>query len=196
MRDLVRGATAAPTYFPPSRFVVDTRVSPTGHVALVDGALFANNPALDSLLITQNLMSNQGDKSLLMLSIGTGRSARKHSFEDAWGWGVLGWMDPLLEIAFSDPAIDGQVSEALAWNTYYRLQVDLGQPVELDDSSPEATQRLAASTELFLKEEAEKIHEIVTELSLPRSSQCGPPIGNNYEPAKGPRIRQAPVNGQ
>jgi hypothetical protein len=193
MRDLVRGATAAPTFFPPARFAVDTRVSPSGRVALVDGALFANNPALDAFLMAQKLLNNQEDKSLLLLSIGTGHSVRSHSFEDAWGWGVLGWMDPLLEIAFSDPAIDDQAKQELAWNRYFRLQVDLGQsPVELDDSSPEATQKLEKSSELFLMEHQEEIHEVVVELSLPRSSKCGPPAGNSYEPVTGPRIHRIP----
>ena len=197
MRDLVRGATAAPTFFPPARFAVDTSVSSSGHVALVDGALFANNPALDAFLMAQKLLNNQEDKSLLLLSIGTGQSVRKHAFEDAWGWGVLGWMDPLLEIAFSDPAIDDQAKQELAWNKYFRLQVDLGQPpVGLDDSSPEATQKLDKSTELFMKEHEEQIREVVAELSSPRSSQCGPPAGNDYEPVIGPRIRQVPANAQ
>ena len=197
MRDLVRGATAAPTFFPPARFAVDTGVSASGHVALVDGALFANNPTLDAYLMAQKLLTNQEDKSLLLVSIGTGQSVRKHSFEEAWGWGVLGWMDPLLEIAFSDPAIDDQAKQELAWNKYFRLQVDLGQPpVALDDSSSEATQNLEKNTDLFLKEHEEIIRDVVAELSSPRSSQCGPPLGNDYEPVVGPRIRQVPVHAQ
>lgn len=197
MRDLVRGATAAPTFFPPARFAVESSLSSSGQVALVDGALFANNPALDALQMAQKIRSSQDDKSLLLLSIGTGQSARKHTFEDAWGWGVLGWMDPLLEIAFSDPAIDDQAKQELAWNKYFRLQVDLGpQPVELDDSSPQATQKLDTSTALFMKDQEARIREVVAELSLPRSSQCGPPMGGDYEPAKGPRTRNRPVNSQ
>ena len=85
MRDLVRGATAAPTFFPPARFSVNKRVSAKGHVALVHGALFANNPSQSALLLR-----NQGDRSLLFVSLGTGQSARKNSFEAAWGWGMLG----------------------------------------------------------------------------------------------------------
>ena len=191
MRDIVRGATAAPTYFPPARFAVNTRVSASGHVALVDGALFANNPAQDALLLAQKLQSEGADKSVLMLSIGTGRSARKHTFEEAWGWGVLGWMDPLLEIAFSDPAIDGQMSRELAWQRYVRLQVDLGTvPVALDDSTPEAAQRLEASTALFLEKHEEEMSSIVAELSLPRAPECGPGYGADYERPNGPRIRE------
>ena len=103
MRDVVRGATAAPTFFAPSRFAVSKRVAEKGTVALVDGALF-NNPSQDAYLFGQRLR-NGDDGSVLVVSIGTGKSARKHSFEDAWGWGVLGWMDPLLELAFSATAM-------------------------------------------------------------------------------------------
>lgn len=190
MRDIVRGATAAPTFFPPAQFKVEPSVSSSGQVALVDGALFANNPALDALLMAQKLLSSQEDKSLLLLSIGTGQTVKKHTFADAWGWGVLGWMDPLLEIAFSDPAIDEQAKQELAWDKYFRLQVDLGpQPIALDDSSPDATRRLDLNTKMYLQDREEVVREVVAELSLPRSSQCGLPMGNDYEPVTGPRQR-------
>jgi predicted acylesterase/phospholipase RssA len=193
MRDLVRGATAAPTYFAPARLSLRNRMSPTGSVALVDGALFANNPSQDALQFGQRLRDQDGN-SVLLLSIGTGRSARKHTFEEAWGWGVLGWMDPLLEIAFSDPAIDDIMSRALEGNgRYFRLQVDLGaEPVELDDSSREAAQRLDVSTELFLKGHEDDIAGVAAELALPRAPQCGLPLGADYERPEGPRLRPSP----
>ena len=194
MRDLVRGATAAPTFFPPARFAVKRRVSAKGHVALVDGALFANNPSQDALLFGQQLR-NQGDKSVLLVSLGTGRSARQNSFEAAWGWGVLGWMDPLLDIAFSDPAIDDLMSRELEGRgNYFRLQVDLGAVfVDLDDSSPEATQRLEKSTASFMTRQAEQISSLVSELSLPRPPNCGRPVGADYERPDGARVRTNPV---
>jgi predicted acylesterase/phospholipase RssA len=190
MRDLVRGATAAPTYFPPARFAVNKRVSAKGHVALVDGALFANNPSQNALLFGQQLR-NQGDTSVLLVSLGTGRSARKNSFEAAWGWGVLGWMDPLLEIAFSDPAIDDQMSRELEGRgNYFRLQVDLGAvPIDLDDSSPEAARWVEASTGLFMSRQEDQISSLVSELSLPRSPNCSRPAGADYERPEGARIR-------
>ena len=194
MRDLVRGATAAPTFFPPARFAVKKGVAEKGHVALVDGALFANNPSQNALLFGQQLR-NQGDKSVLLVSLGTGRSARKNSFEAAWGWGVLGWMDPLLDIAFSDPAIDDLMSRELdGRGNYFRLQIDLGAvPVELDDSSPEATQRLDATTALFMTRQEDQIRSLVSELSLPRAPGCGRPAGADYERPDGARIRTNPA---
>ncbi len=191
MADLVRGATAAPTFFPPVRFSVPRRVSAKGHVALVDGALFANNPSQDALLFGRQLRQ-QGDQSVLLISLGTGRLARKNSFEAAWGWGVLGWMNPLLDIAFSDPGIDELVSRDLEGRgNYFRLQLDLGTiPVELDDSSPEAAQRLEASTVLFIQQQEDQIGSIVFELSLPRAPDCVLPLGADYERPDGPRSRE------
>jgi predicted acylesterase/phospholipase RssA len=191
MRDVVRGATAAPTYFAPARFAVRPSVSSKGNVAIVDGALFANNPSQDALQFGQKL---RDAASVLLVSIGTGRSSRKHSFEEAWGWGVLGWMDPLLEIAFSDPAIDDVMRRQLEGRgDYFRLQVDLGgTPVDIDDSSPAALQRLEASTAAYLAKEEDAIRTVVNELSLPRASQCGPAIGADYERPEGPREHPTP----
>lgn len=188
MRDIVRGATAAPTYLPPARFAVQNHVSSKGYVAVVDGALFANNPAREALALGQRVRG-QGDPSVLLLSIGTGRVAQKHSFDEAWSWGVLGWMDPLLEIAFSDPAIDNQMERELEGHgAYFRMQVDLKkQPVELDDSSPAAVRRLEEATTAMLHAEDSALQRIILELSLPRSPQCGPKFGADYERPEGPR---------
>ena len=101
-------------------------------------------------------------------------------------------MDPLLEIAFSDPAIDDIVSRAIEGHgSYYRLQVDLGTPpIDLDNSSPAALQRLESSTELFMKEHSSEMDQLVSELRFPRSPNCGPRVGADYERPEGPRLRR------
>lgn len=100
-------------------------------------------------------------------------------------------MDPLLEIAFSDPAIDDQMSRELEGRgNYFRLQVDLGAvPIDLDDSSPEAARWLEASTGLFMSRQEDQISSLVSELSLPRSPNCSRPAGADYERPEGARIR-------
>jgi len=191
MRDIVRGATAAPTFFPPARVAYRARGNEIRHLSLVDGALFANNPAQDALAFGQVMRDNK--LPLLLVSIGTGRSAQKYTFNEAWGWGVLGWMDPLLEIAFSDPAIDGIVERKLEGHgDYYRVQVDLGTPaIALDDSSPSSIARLEARTRVFLTEHPDAIDGIVAQLKLPRAPECGPTIGADYERPDGPRQRDS-----
>ena len=104
-------------------------------------------------------------------------------------------MDPLLDIAFSDPAIDDLMSRALEGRgDYFRLQVNLGAiSVELDDSSPEATQRLGASTTLFMTRQEDQIRSLVSELSLPRPPNCGRPAGADFERPDGARVRTNPT---
>lgn len=189
MRDVVRGATAAPTFFAPSRFAVSKSVSGKGSVALVDGALFANNPAQDAYMFGQKLRSGE-DGTILVLSIGTGNFNRKHSFEEAWGWGVLGWIDPLLEIAFSDPAIDQIMQRTLEGKgDYYRLQPDFGGvDVAIDDSSPEARKRLEDAATAYVATHEDEMARLALELSLPRSPKCGPVLGADYERPQGPRV--------
>lgn len=189
MRDIVRGATAAPTYFPPAHVAYRAPGKQVKYLSLVDGALFANNPAQDALVYGEVMRDNR--LPMLLVSLGTGRSARKYTFNEAWGWGVLGWMDPLLDIAFSDPAIDGIVERKLEGHgDYYRVQVDLGAPpIALDDSSPEALARLEARTRDFMAPHHDLIDGIVAQLKLPRPPDCGPTIGADYERPEGPRGR-------
>jgi uncharacterized protein len=197
MRDIVRGATAAPTYFAPSRFAVSRQVAHQGTVALVDGALFANNPSQDAYMFGKRLRPGD-DGSIFVLSIGTGRSSHKHTFEDAWAWGVLGWMDPLLEIAFSDPAIDEIMSRTLeGQGDYFRLQPDFGAiDVALDDSSPQARRRLEDAAAAYVATHEDALSRIVFELSLPRSPKCGKALGADYEHPEGPRLsEQQPRSG-
>ena len=188
MRDLVRGATAAPTYFSTARFAVPAYLSSKGYFALVDGAIFANNPVPEAYLFGRSLRGGE-DKSMLLLSIGTGRSARNYTFAETWSWGLLGWMEPLLEVIFSDPATE-------RWPRYWRdgpsnflrLQAELGSvPIELDDSSSQAIQRLEASAAAVIK--SSDFNYLIHILSLPRTPNCGGGLGADYERPVGPRPR-------
>jgi len=193
MKDVARGATAVPSYFPPVRLAVQKHAEESGYVTLVDGALFANNPAQEALAFAQRLRS-QEDGSLLLVSVGTGRGSRTYSFEAVWGWGTMGWLDPLLEIALSDPAVEFQTRRMMAMSgaTYFRFQPDLGvNPLPLDASTPQAIDRLTKLTDKFLQEPENKaaFERLVAELLLPRSPKCGKPIGQPYERPLGPRKR-------
>jgi predicted acylesterase/phospholipase RssA len=188
MRELVRGATAAPTYLPPARVYSHARAPAKTSVAAVDGALFANNPAQAAFEAAQTLRAGS-DTSVLLLSLGTGASRRPAKFEEAWGWGILGWMDPLLEIAYSDPSIDHALRQVMEpKNTYVRLQPDLGSPaIALDDSEPATLSRMREATLRYLSANAQELEHLLTMMALPRSPQCGPKVGADYERPEGPR---------
>ena len=195
MKDVVRGATAAPTYLPPSKFAVDQTVSPKGYFALVDGALFANNPAPEALDMARKLVPADGDQSLLLLSIGTGASNQRRSFESAWNWGILGWVDPLLEITISDPSIEKSMERTLADQDYMRLQLDLGpDPVAIDDASAAALQRLTAMAEDFIRAHDDDLQTLSAALAKPRAKGCLH-VGSPWEPLTGPRKHEAAAQG-
>jgi patatin-like phospholipase len=190
MKDVVRGATAVPTYLPPVAFRVQPRVSKKGYVALVDGALFANNPTLEALEVADGLRSSK-DQTLLVLSIGTGKGITEHSFKKAWRWGALGWLNPLLDIAFSDPSIAFQVGRtmALRGDTYFRIQPNLGKnPPPLDASTPAALRFLEGAANNFLRDPENKLAmgQIIHDLGLPRPASCKL-LGEPIERRTGPR---------
>lgn len=190
MKDIVRGATAVPTYFPPVRVAVQKRDAPDGYVTLVDGALFANNPAHDALAFAEKLRAKD-DGSLLLVSVGTGRGSRKYSFEAAWGWGAFGWFNPLLDIALSDPAVEFQMYRIMAMTGagYFRFQPNLGDnPLPLDASTPQAIADLTNLTNDYLAQDKPKadFERLIAELMLPRTLQCKG-RGRPYERPIGPR---------
>ena len=188
MKDIALGATAAPTYLPPHRFAIQRGSLGIGRtfrkdtVTLVDGGLFANNPSAEAINYIERLQAqapiNRGnpDNSILLVSLGTGKLApKKYSFDEVWGWGVVNWINPLLEIAFDDPAIDDQVEREMAdRGPYFRLQTDLGgEPTPLDDSSKRSMQHLTDLTNQALDHANKDIlQSIIYQLSLPRSSRC------------------------
>ena len=189
MRDIARGATAAPSYLPPARLAVPPYMSSKGYIAAVDGGLFANNPSLEALS-----QAGSEDDGILLVSVGTGTNSKNYSFENAWGWGLVGWVNPLLEIAFSDPAIDKQIKQLMSFrdhDLYVRLQVDFGHdPLLLDNASVDAVDHLIAVTNDSLEKQNEEVTNLIHQLSLPRSPRCMMRPGADYERPRGPRKSQ------
>ncbi len=97
MRDAARASSAAPTYFPPAR------ISPIGHpnrhFTLVDGAVFANNPAGLAFVEATKIFPDESE--FVVLSLGTGDPQQGYSYDEIRRWGYMEWvtlqMDFLLE---------------------------------------------------------------------------------------------------
>jgi uncharacterized protein len=191
MRDVLRGAIAAPTYIPPVRFAVTKDISPKGYVALVDGGVFANNPSLEALMrggALRPMDNDHRDNSLLLLSLGTGYNTKDYSFEESWSWGAMGWVNPLLDMAFDVRPNEAEVEKLMQGKHYVHLQLDFkGAAPELDDSSDRAIGELTKQTQKLIDKENDKIDFVVLLLSLPRSPECPMQIGLDQEPRTGPR---------
>lgn len=172
MRQVARATSAAPTFFEPVRIDTD---GPTGYYALVDGGLFANNPALCALIEARTMF---GDEPLLMVSLGTGSLTRPICYEDARNWGLARWAKPVLDIAFDgvSSTVDYQLQRMLRHEPgqqqlYYRFQPILDPGLtDMDDTSPRNLRRLKLLTEAMLRERHQDM--ITLAASLLRVRQC------------------------
>ncbi|MBS9529003.1 MULTISPECIES: patatin-like phospholipase family protein [unclassified Wolbachia] len=116
LKDALRATTAAPTYFIPKHLKIDQidRV-------LVDGGVFANNPAACAYASSKRLFPND---DIILLSIGTGRTDR--SITNSRRFGKIGWIKPLLNVMFASSldAVNYQLDQVIA-DKYIRIQSQL-----------------------------------------------------------------------
>ncbi|QMV46309.1 patatin [Wolbachia pipientis] len=116
LKDALRAATAAPTYFAPKYLKVNQK-----EMVLVDGGVFANNPAACAYASGKRLFPND---DILLLSIGTGRTGR--SIANSRRFGKIGWIKPLLNVMFASSldAVNYQLDQVIA-DKYIRIQSQL-----------------------------------------------------------------------
>jgi uncharacterized protein len=135
---VARATAAAPTYFEPL---------PAHERALVDGGVFAVNPAMSAFA---EVLRFHPSAEVVVLSLGTGERTRRRSFADVKDWGLVEWARPILDVVFdgSSDAVDYQLRHVLGEDRYWRLQVELTRASDdLDDASPENLRELRAHAE-------------------------------------------------
>jgi uncharacterized protein len=152
---VARASSAAPTYFEPS--AVDLR-------ALVDGGVFAVNPAMSAFA---DVLRFEPGAEVVLLSLGTGQRTRRRSFADIQDWGLLEWARPLLDVVFDgvSDAVDYQLRQALGEGRYWRLQVELTRASdELDDASEENIRLLRGHGEELIAASSEELDEVIAQV--------------------------------
>lgn len=157
MRDVALAASASPTLFHPVRF---PRSSQSGRlICLVDGGVFANNPAVYALSESKAISQNV-DEKYFIVSIGTGKSSRALSDEFVSLWGYVQWSGPMLELVMesNSECVHEQMKHLLSYpdaQSYFRLQVELSGSESthaLDDASSKNITSLIRTAENFCKE--------------------------------------------
>lgn len=157
MRQVARATSAAPTYFEPVQLKTYDGLN---DLALIDGGVFANNPAMSAYVEAKILYPDAQD--FLVVSLGTGQLTARLPYEKVKDWGLLEWSQPILNVAFDgvSDAVDYQLNELLASaenkpRRYYRFQVQLSNLGDsgdrMDDASPRHIQ--------YLKDLAQKMIE-------------------------------------
>ena len=198
MREIARAATAAPTYFHPYRVPLykywsDLKDDNKNYAALVDGGVFANNPAPYAVAVAVEFEYQRRRKPyderhpLLLVSLGTGEVPPSDTFEKAWSWGFLGWTKPLIDIVFSDPgeqhAVDLFTGYSPMHNIRFQPKTLTREEASLDGTSEESLMALKGVGSDYVKRMDPDIQTVVDELLRERPSGCeatvysGPDLG-------------------
>ncbi len=151
MVEAAHATSAAPTYFEPVRL---------GDATLIDGGVFATNPALVAYAELRGKLD-------LLLSLGTGEHTRPLPYEKVKNWGQLEWARPVLDVVFDggQDAVDMQL-RALLPDGFVRLQTGLTKASDdLDDASADNLERLREEAETLITRETAKIDDVCARLT-------------------------------
>lgn len=170
--EVALSSASAPVYFPPNTFSFSNEHGSGMNVNMIDGGIFANNPALIGLLeATEKLGHNFSDVRLLSLGTGKGKHIIKTGWKpkDIWYW--LFPKPRLLDIILDSQS---QITEqyiaflkkiATKQNNdfdYLRIQYDLGgDTIDLNASGKKDLQRLEAIGDELAKNNLHNILEFL-----------------------------------
>jgi patatin-like phospholipase/acyl hydrolase len=172
--DIARGTSAAPSFFKPARIVsqANTLGETRSHV-LVDGGVFANDPAMCAFAEAKRRYPLADE--FFILSLGTGRSYKPLLFNDAQSMKGYNWATAFPDISIDSSAatVDYQMSVLASADPnikYFRFQPTLPVDVSrMDDTSEETIRRWIYHAE-------EQVHlpqfsEVVQILTAPKTPQ-------------------------
>ena len=167
-RSVARATSAAPTYFEPAKLVANPGDT-VPYYALVDGGVFANNPAMCAYAEAR---ATKPDCAILLASVGTGQATEKLSYDQAKGWGLIGWARPVLDVVFDGVAdtVDYQLKLLLPGKAqYFRFQtpLDAGEDA-MDDVSPANLARLVATADKLVQDRRDDIRQLCEALTAAR----------------------------
>ena len=153
---VARATSSAPTYFEPLEL---------GPRALIDGGVFAVNPAMSAFAEAQRM---QPGAEVIVVSLGTGERTRRRSFDEIKDWGLVEWARPILDVVFdgSSDAVDYQLRHGLEDGRYWRFQTELTRASDdLDDASEENLRRLREQAEELIATHSDDLDAVVAALT-------------------------------
>jgi patatin-like phospholipase/acyl hydrolase len=161
LADAVLATASAPTYFEPARV---RRVAGGETHTLVDGGVFATNPAMCALAEVARM--GRLDE-VLVVSLGTGSKTDAIPYEKARDWGRIEWAQPILDVVFDGVAdtVDFQAEQLLPDRSYHRFQIELPRNIALDDARPATIAELRALGEQLVNRKSAEIDEVVAALA-------------------------------
>ena len=161
MWQVARATTAAPTYFEPLRIETDDQ---SEYYALIDGGVFANNPAMCGLAEAKAM---HPDDEFLVASLGTGELTQPLLYEKTKDWGLRQWAQPIIGISFDGVSgtVDYQLRQLLPATKYFRFQAKLYEcNDDMDDTSPQNIRALQLLAEDLIESNDEALDDLCQQL--------------------------------
>jgi patatin-like phospholipase/acyl hydrolase len=179
--DVPRATPAAPTYFEPVRVKSELGTP----YSLVDGGVFANNPAMCAYSEARNMNFQEvfknekmpvepSAKDMIIVSLGTGSVKLPYYFDKMKNKGQLGWVKPIIDILMSSNSetvhyqllqVFSSLEDKALRKNYYRLEPSLfNASSEMDDASLENLEALHEAGLYFIDKNADVIEEIIEKL--------------------------------
>ncbi|RPI15034.1 MAG: patatin [Acidobacteriales bacterium] len=167
MKQVARAASAAPTYFEPLK--LDSAL-PRDYYSLIDGGVYANNPAMCGLVEARTMWPDARD--FLLASLGTGEQLKPLPYDKVKGWGLAHWAKPALEIVLDavSSTVDYQLRQLLppgegSCRRYWRFQARLDRENDaLDDARPTNVRALTLLAERLMRERCDDLRLLCEDL--------------------------------
>lgn len=180
VRDVARATSAAPTYFSPAHIESVNKQS----FSLVDGGMFANNPALCAYAEARKLnfskLFNDPSKKdkptaadMIIVSMGTGSVKKQYHYDDFKHAGEIKWLEPVIDILMSgnSETVAYQLTqmyltlEAENQKNYYRLEPGLKEACsEMDEATPENINNLYQAGLTYVHDNRDMLEEIAQKI--------------------------------
>jgi patatin-like phospholipase/acyl hydrolase len=169
MKLVARATSAAPTFFEPLKLAANGL---SEYFSLIDGGVYANNPALCGYAEARANFPRR--KDVLLVSLGTGELTMPLSYGAARGWGLLGWAKCILGVVLDgvSSTVDYQLQQLLSPSPsgerrYWRFQVRLNQENEaMDDASRWNIRGLKLIGERMIRDRSDDIELLCERLSV------------------------------
>jgi uncharacterized protein len=170
MRVAARATSAAPTYFRPLWLDKPSRR------ALVDGGVFANNPARIAWMAKRNPLHPK--RPMVLVSLGTG-AAKSPDPSTRRFWGPLPWARPMIDLLLTAPSdiVHLELEEVAAATAleYYRLDPDIaGASPRMDDVKPGNLAALDRAADALIEQRAKDLDAIAASVSGPSGGGSAP----------------------
>jgi hypothetical protein len=174
MRFVARATSAAPTYFEPEE--VPSMKPPGG---LIDGGVYANNPAMCAYVEAKKLHPEADE--VLVLSLGTGQHTRPIHYEEATDWGLAKWAKPILDVVFDgvSDTVDHQMKVLCRDSDdgdprYYRFQteLDIGSD-DMDNTTATNIAALIQKANELIEEQSDSLDRLCRDLTAKKTARVG-----------------------